>query len=199
VRRVGGIIACLARLCHEGADSLSEAALSGDEHCRLGACKVAESNLLYPECRVWCEAALSRLFNDENKAVRGEAARCFWHLWHSPDVPLTNYETLIRSFLASPAFADEPTYLLHALEETRHRVPQVLLDVCEAFVRRCSADARDIRTSIAGDQHTVGKLVFTAYAQLQSQNLQMRALDLIDQMSLEGLSIASTHLSSFER
>ena len=56
-----------------------------------------------------------------------------------------------------------------------------------------------MRTSISGDQHTVGKLVFTVYAQLQSQNLQMRALDLIDQMSLEGLSIASTHLSSFER
>ena len=199
VRKEGGIIACLARLCHVRADSLSEAALSGDEHCRLGACKVAESNLLYPECRVWCEAALSRLFNDENKAVRSEAAGCFSHLWRSTDIPLTNYETLIRSFLASPAFADEPTYLLHALEETRHRVPEVLLDVCEAFVRRCSADARDMRTSIGGDQHTVGKLVFTVYAQLQSQNLQMRALDLIDQMNLEGLSSASTHLSSFER
>ena len=73
VRKEGGIIACLARLCHERADSLSEAALSGDEHCRLGACEVAKSNLLYPECRVWWEAALSRLFNDENKAVRGEA------------------------------------------------------------------------------------------------------------------------------
>ena len=40
------------------------------------------------------------------------------------------------------------------------------------------------------------KLVRTAVrAQLQSRNLQMLALDLIDQMSLEGLSGAGTHLS----
>ena len=199
VKKQGGILACLARLYHEPADSLSEAALSGDEHCRLGACEVAKSNLLQPECRAWCEAALLRLFNDGNKEVRTKAAGCFWHLWQSPDTPLSDYESLMRNFLTSPAFADEPTFLLHALEDTSRRVPEVSLDVCEIFIARCGEGARDIRTSLAADEHTVGKLVFTVYAQLQLPALQTRALNVIDQMSLEGLNSASSHLAEFER
>lgn len=199
VKQEGGILACLARLYHKEADNLSEAALSGDEHNRLGACEVAKSNFLHAEWRNWCEAALSRLFYDQSKKVRNNAAGCFWHLWQSPNTPLIDYEALIQNFLGSPAFADEPTYLLHALEDTRRQVPEVLLDVCEIFITRCSESARDIRTSLSGDEHTVGKLVFTAYAQLQSQAMQTRALNVIDRMSIEGLSSANTHLSDFER
>ena len=199
VKKQGGILACLARLYHEAADPLAGAALSGDESCRLGACEVAKSNLLHSPCRAWCEPVLLRLFDDNSKAVRTEAARCFWHLWHSPETPLTDFEPLIRSFLGSQAFADEPTFLLHALEDTKRRVPEITLDVCEIFTTRCAEGARDIRTSLAGDEHTIGKLVFTAYAQLQSDSLQARALGVIDRMSLEGFRSASTHLSEFER
>jgi hypothetical protein len=199
VREAGGTLACLGRLYHDEADDLSEAALAGDEHCRLGACQVANSNLLDPETRAWCEGALVRLFADENKEVLRKAAHCFWHLWQSPDTPISDYDSLIRSFLRSPAFPEEPTYLLYALEDNRHRLPEATLDVCEVFITRCAEAARDIRTSIAGDEMRVGKLVFAAYAQLQPQALQIRALDLIDRMSIEGLSSASTHLSEFER
>lgn len=199
VKVAGGTLACLARLYHLEADVLSVAALKGDMHCRLGACEVAKSNLLIADCCEWCKTALAQLFSDERPEVRKKAARCFWHLWQSPDTPLADFDTLIRSFLASPAFADEPTYLLHALEETKCQVPEAVLDVCEVFIARCSEEARDIRTSLAADEHTIGKLVFTAYAQLKSQAMQMRALNAIDRMNLEGLSSANTHLAEFER
>jgi hypothetical protein len=199
VREAGGLLACLARLYHERADSLSEVALAGDEHCRLGACEVAKSNLLQADCRAWCESALVRLFVDASQEIRAKAAGCFWHLWHSPETPLTDFDALILDFLMSPAFVSEPTYLLHALEETKHKVPEATLDVCEVFISRCSEDARDMRTSLAGDEHIVGKLVFTSYAQLLSPALQARALGVIDQMSLEGLNSATTHLAEFER
>lgn len=199
VKVAGGTSACLARLYHLEADALSAAALKGDTHCRLGACEVAKSNLLIADCRAWCETALVHLFSDESPDVRKKAAGCFWHLWQSPDTPLADFDALIRSFLASPAFTDKPTYLLHALEETKHQVPEAVLDVCEVFIARCSEEARDIRTSRAADEHTIGKLVFTAYAQLKSQAMQTRALNVIDRINLEGLSSANTHLAEFER
>lgn len=199
VRQAGGRLACLARLYHANLDDLSEAAMAGDTACRRGATEVASQNLTHPECRPWCEAALRRLFNDENPNVRQQAAGCFWHLWQQPELPLTDYDALIRSFLDSASFNEEPTCLLHALDETRRRVPETILDVCEAFVTKCTEKARDVRTGIAADETTVGKLVFRAYAQLEALPLRGRALDLIDRMCAEGLQSAGKHLIEFER
>lgn len=199
IRQAGGRLACLARLYHPELDDLSEAAMSGDPACRLGATEVASQNLLNTNCRPWCETALIRFFNDEDGDVRHHAARSFWHLWQQPGLPLGNYETLIHSFLDSRAFADEPTYLLNALDDTRQRVPETILDVCDTFVTKCAEEAKDIRTSRAGDETTVGKLVFRAYAQLEAQPLRRRALELIDRMCAEGLQSAGKHLIDFER
>lgn len=199
VRQAGGRLACLARLYHPDLDDLSEAAISGDSACRLGATEVASQNLTNADCRPWCETALIRFFNDDDGDVRRHAAGSFWHLWQQPDLPLGDYDALIRSFLESKAFADEPTYLLHALDDTRQRVPETILDVCDTFVARCAEEAKDISTSMAGDETTVGKLVFRAYAQLEAQPLRKRALELIDRMCAEGLQSAGKHLTDFER
>lgn len=199
VRQAGGRLACLARLYHPELDDLSEAAMSGDLACRLGATEVASHNLTNAECRPWCEAALIRFFNDDDGDVRRHAAGSFWHLWQQPDLPLGDYGALIRSFLDSRAFADEPAYLLHALDDTRQRVPETVLDVCDTFVAKCAEEAKDISTSKAGDEATVGKLVFRAYAQLEAHSLRQRALELIDRMCAEGLQSAGKHLTDFER
>lgn len=199
VRQAGGRLACLSRLYHPKLDDLSEAAMSGDPACRLGATEVASHNLTNAECRPWCEAALIRFFNDDDGDVRRHAAGSFWHLWQEPDLPLGDYEALIRSFLDSRAFADDPTYLLHALYGTRQRVPETVLDVCDTFVAKCAEEAKDISTSKAGDETTVGKLIFRAYAQLEAHPLRQRALELIDRMCAEGLQSAGKHLTDFER
>jgi hypothetical protein len=199
VREAGGRLACLARLYHPRFDDLSKAAMGGDVATRLGATEVARHNLTHSDCRSWCEGALRRLFNDEDGKVRRHAAGCFWHLWQQPEVPLTDYDDLIRSFLDSRAFGEDPSYLLHTLDDTRQRVPNTILDVCERFITKCTEKARDIRTSIAADETTVGKLVFRAYAQLNATPLRTRALDLIDRMCAEGLQSAGEHLVEFER
>lgn len=199
VHQAGGRLACLARLYHSSLDNLSEAALTGDSACRLGAAEIAKQNLTNKECRGWCEMALRRLFHDSDQKIRQKAANCFWHLWKHSELPLTDYDGLIRAFLDSPSFDDEPTYLLHALSDTRHRVPETILDVCDTFVSRCAEQARDIRTSISGDLRIVGELVFRAYAQLEKQPLRKRALNLIDAMCIEGLHDVGKHLTEFDR
>src|ERR1017187_8918363 len=181
-RQAGARLACLARLYHPMLDDLSESALNGDPISRLGAAEIAKQNLTHPDCREWCERALGRLFNDADRKVREKAAGSFWHLWQQPELPLTDYGSLIRTFLESKAFAEQPTFLLHGLDETRQRVPDTILDVCETFIDKCTEQARDIRTAMSAGETTVGKLVFRAYAQLEAQPLRIRALDLIDRM-----------------
>jgi hypothetical protein len=199
VRQAGARLACLARLYRPTLDDLSESALIGDPASRFGAAEIAKQNLTHPDCREWCERALKRLFNDDDRKVREKAAGSFWHLWQQPHLPLTNYGSVIRAFLESKAFAEEPTFLLHTLDATRQRVPDTILDVCERFIDKCTEQARDIRTAMAADETTVGKLVFRAYAQLEAQPLRTRALDLIDRMCAEGLQSAGKQLKEFER
>jgi hypothetical protein len=199
VRKAGGHLAAIARLTHRSADDLATSALDGGEASRLGVAEIVEHNLTHPDCREWCEQTLAVLFDDPDAAVRQESAKCFWHLWQKPDLPLTDYESIIARFLNSRAFSDTPTYLLHALEDSRHKLPELVLDVCEHFVDQCADEARDIRTHHAADEHTVGPLVFRAYQQLATQPAQLRALHLIDRMCEEGLSSAASNLSEFER
>lgn len=199
VRQAGARLACLARLTHNEADDLAAIALNGDAASRLGVAEIAEHNLTHHDCRVWCEETLTLLFDDADAAVKRESAKCFWRLWQNPDLPLADYDSVIARFLKSAAFADDPSFLLHALEDSRQKLPEVVLDVCEHFVERCSAQARDIRTHHAGDEHTVGPLVFRAYQQLAGDPAQLRALQLIDRMCEEGLSSAAKNLSEFER
>jgi hypothetical protein len=199
VNEMGGRFACLARLHHSEANDLAEAALNGNASCRMGATVVVNDNLLDPRCKEWCEQKLMILFYDKETEIRKKAAGSFWYLWNGRDVSLTQYNSLIEAFLDSPAFAEEPTYLLHALDDTRQRVPEAILDVCEEFVEKCADQARDIRTALAADEMTVGRLVFRAYAQLESKELRYRTLNLIDRMCEEGLQSAGKHFAEFER
>ncbi|MEO6993522.1 MAG: hypothetical protein ABI273_07825 [Lacunisphaera sp.] len=199
VRENGGVCACLARLHHSSAEDLAEAAFTHDIATRKGATAVAKDNLLHPDCFAWCVMALTRLFCDPETEIRAEAARSFWALWKNPDDTLAAFETLIRSFLASPAFADEPSFLLHTLDETRAHVPGLILDTCEAFIAHCAEEARDITRSIAADEPIVGTLVFRAYAQLKEKPEQRRALDLIDRMCASGLKSANKQLVEYDR
>jgi len=198
-RLQGGIAACLARLHHPEEDQLAEAAMAGPVEARRGVAIVAEGNLLDPKCRGWCEQALRRLFDDPDREVRNAAAHCFWQLWQKPDHPLADYADLIEAFLKSAAFTTDPSFLLHALEDTKTRLPEQVLHVCEIFVGRCAAEARDIRTSIAADESTVGKLVFRAIAQLSDRDGQRRAVAVVDRMCLEGMHSAGKHLGEIER
>ena len=192
-------LAALARLTHTEEEALAAAAQNGDAAARLGVAEIAEHNFTHTACREWCEQTLGVLFDDPDDGVQQQAARCFWHLWQKPDLPLIGYASLIARFLKSAAFATSPSMLLHALEDSRHKLPEVVLDVCEHFVERCAAQARDIRTHHAADERALGPLVFRAYQQLANDPSQLRALQLIDRMCEEELRSAASNLMEFER
>jgi hypothetical protein len=170
--------------------------LNGRPAQRLGIAQVAARNIGTDECREWCEVQLLRLFEDDDAAVRREAASCFRQLIKSP---LKSYEQLITAFCNSAAYTEDTFWIFHLLEEALHGLPGVTCDVCERFLDRFADEAKDIRTRRAGDSHTVAELVFRTYQQHQSDSWASRCLDLIDRMCIEGMSVVQEGLTQFDR
>ena len=196
VCETGARLASLALLMGQNAEDLVEEALHGDARHRLGVAQVASANIAIPECRRWSEAKLVALFNDDDADVRGEAASCFRQL---KDEALDTYGTLIAAFCDNRAFREDSFWILHMLEESLSRLPGTTCLVCERFLDRFSDEARDIRTSRAGDTYTVTKIVFRTYQQHQNDEWTGRSLNLIDRLCLEGLGDAGSYLDQFER
>lgn len=197
VQEVGGQLASLARLHDPGSEDLAAMALKGSKAMRLGAATIAAHNIGRQDCREWCEPALIALFHDPEEEIRKQAGSCFSHF--SSSAPMRGYNDFIQKYLKSPAFVDETSDLLYLLERTEQQLPEIVTDVCSVFVEKCAEAARDMRTRQAGNQYTVSKLVFRAYAQLDQSPEHTRVLDLIDRMCEEGFDSTTQELAEFER
>jgi hypothetical protein len=196
VARAGARFAGLAALYHERAADLVREATAGNVPQRCGLAEVAAANIALEDCRAWCEGHLATFFNDSDAEVRKEAAATFPHL---KDESFERYEPLIVTFMDSVSFRDDSMSILYLLENSPRRLPGITCDVCEKFLDRFSDEACDLRTSRAGDAHTVTKLVFRTYHQHQGDKWTVRALDLVDRLCLEGIGDAREELDVFER
>ena len=196
VCEAGARLASLALLMDQDAADLVDEALHGDARHRLGIAQVAAANIAISECRRWSEEILVELFNDDDAAVRGEAASCFRHL---KDDVFDTYGDLIEAFCDSRAFQEGSSSILRTLEKSLGRLPGTTCLVCEKFLDRFADEARDIRTRRAGDTFTLAKLVFRTYQQHQNDEWTCRSLNLIDHLCLEGIGDAGSHLDQFER
>lgn len=196
VSEAGARLAGLAALHHDDAADLAQEAMSGSPSQRLGVAQVASANIADPECRMWCENHLLVLFNDDDREVRRESASCFRQLKNEP---LETYEKLILAFCDSAAYREDSSSILHALEESLLRIPGITCIVCEKFLKRFGAEAKDNRMHRALDVHIVAKLIFRTYHQHQGDKWASRCLDLIDRFCLEGIHDARTELDEYER
>lgn len=219
VREAGGRLATLAALEHAGAGGLKAgetppavAAMSaqpedrgaadlaaearrGQPAHRLGVARAAAANLAVPEYRAWSEAALIALFDDDDGAVRRRAAACFRHV---KDTPLEPYGGLMEAFCRSRAFGDDPASILNTLEASRERLPGAVCVVCETFLDRFGAEAREARGDRRVDALTVAALAFRVCRQHPDDEWTKRALDLVDRLCLERIGDAPGALERFE-
>ena len=192
----GARFACIAYLIHERAAGLVDDALRGGAPHRLGVAQVAAANIADPECRIWCEATLAALFDDDDSDVRREATSCFGRLQGEA---LDTHEDLIATFRDSKAFQEDSFSILHTLEASLGRLPGMTCEICEKFLDRFADEARVIRTRRARDTRTVAKLVFRTYQQHQDDEWTSRSLDLIDRLCLEQTHDARDEFEQFER
>jgi hypothetical protein len=196
VAESGARLAALSFLFHPEEEALEAEAFAGTAQQRLGVARVASANIALEDCRPWCEKRLVSLFNDDDQAVRQEAATSFRYLENGA---LEDYADLIAAFCDSKAFQDDSFSILHVLEQSLRRLPGMTCIVCEKFLQRFSDEARDTRTSRMGDAHTVTELLFRTYQQHQQDEWTSRALDLIDRLCLEGIGEVDEGFRAFER
>jgi hypothetical protein len=196
VAESGARLAALTFLYHPEEETLEAEAFAGVAGQRLGVARVASANIALEDCRPWCEKRLMSLFNDDDGAVRQEAATCFRYLENGA---LEEYAGLIAAFCDSKAFRDDSFSILHVLEQSLRKLPGMTCTVCEKFLERFSDEARDTRTSRMGDAHMVTELLFRTYQQHQQDEWTSRALDLIDRLCLEGVSEVNDGFQAFER
>jgi hypothetical protein len=180
VIRVGARQSCLASLNIEEANTLVNECLNGTVDHRIAAAEIFRGNLHSAYFRQSCENNLIPLFSDPDKQVREEAARCFSQFEGNE---LAQYTNLIEQFVNSPAFSTSCYSLIHALEKTTAKLPEVTCLVCEKFVESFGIKSGDIRTSSAGDSNTISKLLIRVYSQnSRNSELQSRCLNVVDRM-----------------
>ena len=186
VRQTGARLACHAALHHADAEYLADEARDGDSHQRRGVAKVASEKIGDSAHQDWCKKVLKRLFTDDDAEVRKISASCFRHVGEDR---IHAYGDLIKAFCTSPAFAQDPFFLLHALKNARSRLPGTVCLVCESFLDNGRGYA---------DGHAVVELIFRLYQHHRNDEWTTRALDLIDRACLE-LDGAAKGFDDFDR
>jgi hypothetical protein len=196
VVKVGTRQACLTSLVREEARWLAEVCLSGTEAHKKAAAEIFVTNLRSAHFREFCENALMQLFHDSSQEVRSQAARCFLRFEREQ---LGEYVSLVEAFVDSLAFTTDPEDLIHALEKTTAKLPDITYRVCNRFLNDLSSDDAEVRDHRIFRADRVSKLLVQLYSQTKDQALQSLCLDLIDlmsQMEVYGLTEA---LTQYER
>ena len=181
----GGRLASICAMIHQSAEDLGDEALHGNRNQRVGAAQVAAGNIGVPHFRLWCETRLLTLFNDDDHDVRERASLCFDRV---PTDSIEAYAHLIEAFCDSKAFAAGAFWLIHALEESRGRLPGMTSMVCARALDHPSRDT-----------FAVAKLIFRTYQQHQNDEWASHTLNLIDRLCLEGDPSLGSEFEEFDR
>ncbi|MBE9214525.1 ATP-binding protein [Plectonema cf. radiosum LEGE 06105] len=194
---------CRASLVIEEAYPLAENCLSSTEQHRISATTVFVDNLKSAHFRQFCENKLTQLFNDVDEKVRAEAARCFFQFERDE---LGIYRQLVEDFVESSAFATNYRDLIHALDKTTAKLPDITCSICEKIVRISKSDNRSDASHIPYADK-ISKLLIRVYSQSKDKKLRSacssaslsRCLDIVDCIAQTGVYGLNKALQEFER
>jgi hypothetical protein len=170
--------------------------IEGDEVCRAALATIAAGNLQFPEvadrCRDWLIAA----FNDKSRKVHDAAARCFHEI---SDEQLSRERKLIDAFLDSPAFRDNASGLLVVLEQSVHRLPDVVCKIPERAVEIHREENSEEAMEARWWTHQMAALVLRLYEQTDDEAIRSRCLNVLDSMIELDFGNIGSELEKLER
>lgn len=152
-------------LMHDSLKSLLKYCWRGTNEMRIGVAMAACELLGDPRCSLRCRRLLKSYFSDSHDEVRHQCNRLFY------EHDLSCFEgnaKFLKNYVATAAFRDDPSALLHALEAyTGSLVPlaNVVFKVCDVFAGPLAEASRDISTSFAGDARQIAPLLLRLYGQ----------------------------------
>ena len=183
------------RLQIERAQDLDRA-LAGDEISRAAVATIAAGNLQFPNLAERCRQLLFRCFKDDSAKVRSAASRCFHEI---SEEQLSHESVLIDAFLDSPAFRENASSLMIAIENSVHRLPDVVCKIPEKAVaihrQESSGDAMEAQWWT----HQMATLVLRLYEQTNDPKIRSRCLDVIDSMIELSFGNVAQELAKLER
>jgi hypothetical protein len=186
---------CLASFTNAGALTDVEYVVTGSPPLRRAASAIYETNLGFESLFEECESRLLKLFGDSDDEVREISSRCFHHMGGEM---LTKNEDFLRAFIESAAF-DHPESFFHALEQSHARLPDIVCEAAERFIRSIGAEGGNIASRAAHSADTVSVLVVRLYGQSSDAPTRRRCLDLIDEMEAFAYYRLQKELESIER
>jgi hypothetical protein len=194
VRKVAAQQIALASFRNSDAQQDLALVLRSDAVCRAAVAQVDAANLHVVEYRDAIRSRLMKHFEDGSAEVRDVASRCFLHI---SDDQLCEESGLISAFIASPAFEANAYDLLHSLEKSAARLPDV---VC-----RIGERAAEIQREQREDSHAnwwtseLATLVLRLYEQTRDESIKTRCLNVIDSMLEFGFGNVTSELAKIER
>jgi hypothetical protein len=193
--RVGAREACLAAFSLDRAKPLAAAALLGGPAARFGAAEVYAANLGDPAVGNSCEEPLRRLFRDEDRQVRREAASCFRSL---DGDGLARHLALLEDFVPTQAIADNANDVLDAILLMDGQLPDLAATVGLRIVEIAGGEAGNIATAWSAQMPDVCALAVRLNA-FGSPRGRALGLDLFDRLSEVGAYGLDKALRAVER
>jgi hypothetical protein len=191
---VGARQVCLASFFHPEALQYVERCKAGNIGLQKGLAQIYASNVTYHDFRSFCEAGLKVLCNSEHKEIRREVASCFNHFKGNE---IGNFEGLVSIFVDSPAFLENTHPLMHALENSTAKMPEIVLKIAEKYIQELQSSEQITRMMSITDD--ICKLVMRLYSQSDNVQTRRRCLNIFDELLKMGVYGINEVLSLHDR
>lgn len=159
--------------------------LSGSASHRKGVAMIVAHNVTDAKCGMKSREVLMQLLDDSEQQVREQALAVF----RCDDVlECKDVEPLVTHYVSSKAFQDDPTEMLHSLDDYKGSlIPyrHTLFAICDALSGELATDSRSIATRIGHEADRIPTLLLRLYEQAQGKGLidvQDRCLDTWDRL-----------------
>lgn len=194
--KVGSKLCCLLALNIDMAKEDAAQVRIGTPAMREASATIYATNIANKEVGASCRELLLPFFADPSDNVRAKAATAFRRI---AELATREQADLLGAFLDSNPSATALEPVIHALEDSPVRLPDLVCRLAEAGVEQFKTNAGDIRTRGAMVASDLSKIVIRLYTQSDDDALKTRCLNTIDTMEHANFYGLSDELGRVER